>query len=132
MNCVPIFSISVAGELYEIARDVYNLDLSISILESKQVKCGRNNVMVRFRLDFDNLNYVSLSVCVCVCMFPLLLQNLLQSYPRNSLVKAVGEPITEHHLELILWEIPCWQLFLPRTPSKVVFLVKYSLQNFHF
>lgn len=54
-----IKSFMCAGQLFHIAKELYNTDLSIRVLESSNNIPGSRNVMVKFRIDFDNRQYVS-------------------------------------------------------------------------
>lgn len=66
------FSKYLMGQLYEIANTIYNLDLKIKVLESENdvpggttgpISLGGSSdlkqVVVKYRLDFDNKEYVS-------------------------------------------------------------------------
>lgn len=49
----------ISGLLDQIAKENFNLDLKTKVLESgTSMVEGRNIVIVTFRLDFDNVNYV--------------------------------------------------------------------------
>lgn len=49
------------GLLNQIAKDVFNLELKLKILDTQTSVTGRTSTTVRFRLDFDNTPYVSLN-----------------------------------------------------------------------
>lgn len=51
----------LAGQLFQIAKDLYNTELNITVLESSNNVPGSRNVMVKFRIDFDNRQYVSIT-----------------------------------------------------------------------
>lgn len=69
------FSKYLMGQLYEIAKTIYNLNLKIKVLESENDEPGGTTadlcaasssanadlkqVVVKYRLDFDNKEYVS-------------------------------------------------------------------------
>ncbi|XP_068082929.1 soluble guanylate cyclase 89Db [Anabrus simplex] len=46
------------GQLYQIAEELYGIQLAITILEEGTSAPGARNVQIRFRLDFDNSEYV--------------------------------------------------------------------------
>ncbi|XP_011878399.1 PREDICTED: soluble guanylate cyclase 89Da-like [Vollenhovia emeryi] len=47
------------GQLFQIANDLYNTELDIKILESSNNIPGSRNVMVKFRINFDNRQYMT-------------------------------------------------------------------------
>ncbi|XP_058791395.1 soluble guanylate cyclase 89Db-like isoform X2 [Phymastichus coffea] len=47
------------GQLYQIAEELYETALGIRVLESSNSIPGTRSVMVKFRIDFDNSNYVA-------------------------------------------------------------------------
>ncbi|XP_043279347.1 soluble guanylate cyclase 89Da-like isoform X2 [Venturia canescens] len=47
------------GQLYEIAEDLYETTLDIRVLESSNSIPGSRSVMVKFRIDFDNRDYIA-------------------------------------------------------------------------
>ncbi|XP_066591877.1 soluble guanylate cyclase 89Da-like [Prorops nasuta] len=47
------------GQLYQIAEDLYQTSLDIRVLESSNNIPGSRSVMVKFRIDFDNRDYVA-------------------------------------------------------------------------
>ncbi|XP_034936653.1 soluble guanylate cyclase 89Da-like isoform X1 [Chelonus insularis] len=47
------------GQLFQIAKDLYETTLDIRVLESSNNIPGSRNVMVKFRIDFDNRDYVA-------------------------------------------------------------------------
>jgi hypothetical protein len=50
----------VLGQLCQIAGDIFNLKLETTVLSQENVTIGtRNIVIVHFRLNFDNSQYVS-------------------------------------------------------------------------
>lgn len=64
------FSRYLMGQCHEIARSFYNLEIQIRILESRNDSTGgttgpiqfsgtSKSVFVKYRLDFDNRDYVS-------------------------------------------------------------------------
>lgn len=63
------FSKYLMGQLYEIAKTIYDLNLKIKVLESENDVPGSGSsnsensdlkqVLVKYRLDFDNKEYVS-------------------------------------------------------------------------
>jgi guanylate cyclase len=48
----------LTGQLYQIAEELYNTELSIKVLEEATSVPGVRKVLVRFRLDFDNREFV--------------------------------------------------------------------------
>ncbi|XP_021937378.1 soluble guanylate cyclase 89Db-like isoform X2 [Zootermopsis nevadensis] len=46
------------GQLYQIAEELYNTQLSINVLEETTSVTGTRKVLVRFRLNFDNQEFV--------------------------------------------------------------------------
>lgn len=46
------------GQLYQIAEELYNTQLAIKVLEEVTSVPGTRNVLVKFRLDFDNREFV--------------------------------------------------------------------------
>ncbi|XP_012288927.1 soluble guanylate cyclase 89Db [Orussus abietinus] len=46
------------GQLYQIAKELYDTSLDIRVLESSNNIPGSRSVMVKFRIDFDNRDYV--------------------------------------------------------------------------
>jgi guanylate cyclase len=51
---LPLFT----GQLYQIADELYNTQLAIKVLEEVTSAPGTRNVLVKFRLDFDNREFV--------------------------------------------------------------------------
>ncbi|KAK0157521.1 hypothetical protein PV328_011258 [Microctonus aethiopoides] len=47
------------GQLFQIAKDLYETTLDIRVLESSNNNPGSRNVMVKFRIDFDNRDYIA-------------------------------------------------------------------------
>lgn len=47
------------GQLFQIAKELYNTELDIKVLESSNNIPGSRSVMVKFRINFDNRQYVS-------------------------------------------------------------------------
>ncbi|XP_076659417.1 soluble guanylate cyclase 89Da-like [Halictus rubicundus] len=47
------------GQLFQIAEDIYKIKLNIKVLESSNNIPGSRNVMVKFRIDFDNREYIA-------------------------------------------------------------------------
>lgn len=53
------------GQLDEISKDIYKLDLETTVLSTENtIIAGRNITIVTFRLNFDNSHYVSKSFIV--------------------------------------------------------------------
>lgn len=51
----------IVGQLQQIATDFYKLKLNVKVIEKSNSASGsRNTVIVTYRLDFDNSEYVSL------------------------------------------------------------------------
>lgn len=61
----------------EIAKQLYNMDITIKVLESQNdipggttgpisIQGGLKTVIVKYRLDFDNREYVSWRQCVWI------------------------------------------------------------------
>ena len=48
----------ILGQLYQIADELYNTKLSIKVLEEENALPGAKKVLVKFRLDFDNRDFV--------------------------------------------------------------------------
>ena len=46
------------GQLYQIAEEFYNTKLTIKVLEEATTVPDARNVLVKFRLDFDNQEYI--------------------------------------------------------------------------
>ncbi|XP_049785807.1 soluble guanylate cyclase 89Db-like [Schistocerca cancellata] len=46
------------GQLYQIAQELYDIALRIAILEEQTALSGARNVQVRFRIDFDNSEWM--------------------------------------------------------------------------
>lgn len=53
-----LINIIVLGQLAQIAEEFYNKDTKISVLDSSVKAEGGRNVMVKFRLDYDNREWV--------------------------------------------------------------------------
>lgn len=49
------------GQLYQIAKELYETSLDIRVLETSTNIPGSRSVKVTFRIDFDNREYVSIS-----------------------------------------------------------------------
>ncbi|XP_076238178.1 soluble guanylate cyclase 89Da [Calliopsis andreniformis] len=47
------------GQLFQIAKDLYETDLKITVLETSNSIPGSRSVMVKFRIDFDNREYIA-------------------------------------------------------------------------
>lgn len=54
----PSFHSLFAGQLYQIAEEFYNTQLAIKVLEEATTAPGARNFLVKFRLDFDNQEFV--------------------------------------------------------------------------
>lgn len=52
------FTEYLMGQLYQIAEEFYNTKLAIKVLEEATTVPGTRNVLVKFRLDFDNREFV--------------------------------------------------------------------------
>ncbi|XP_063698080.1 soluble guanylate cyclase 89Da-like [Culicoides brevitarsis] len=115
------FSKYLMGQLYEIAKTIYNLNLKIEVLESENdVPCGKNDtntsntpvnsdtkqVVIKYRLDFDNKEYMEKHVHVTAHPSQLELKEistdlLLKLFPFSFLldnqmkVCGAGEKIVE-------------------------------------
>lgn len=59
--------------MLEISKEIYNLDLKVRIIESEgdikggttcpvNMNSGLKNVVVKYRLDFDNVEYVNFAL----------------------------------------------------------------------
>lgn len=70
------FSKYLRGQLMEIAKQLYNMDVTIKVLESQNdvpggtagpisIQGGLKTVIVKYRLDFDNRDYVSMHNELC-------------------------------------------------------------------
>ncbi|XP_076621621.1 soluble guanylate cyclase 89Db [Colletes latitarsis] len=53
------FTHYLMGQLFHIAKELYETDLNISVLESSTNIPGTRSVMVKFRIDFDNREYIA-------------------------------------------------------------------------
>ncbi|XP_019696259.1 soluble guanylate cyclase 89Da [Harpegnathos saltator] len=53
------FTHYLMGQLFQIAKDLYNTELDIRVLETSNNIPGSRNVMVKFRIDFDNRQYIA-------------------------------------------------------------------------
>ncbi|KAG7211720.1 hypothetical protein KM043_010966 [Ampulex compressa] len=53
------FTHYLMGQLFQIAKDLYETDLQIRVLESSNTIPGSRSVMVKFRIDFDNREYIA-------------------------------------------------------------------------
>ncbi|XP_076171822.1 soluble guanylate cyclase 89Da-like [Ptiloglossa arizonensis] len=53
------FTHYLMGQLFQIAKELYETDLNISVLESSNNIPGSRNVLVKFRIDFDNREYIA-------------------------------------------------------------------------
>lgn len=49
----------IQGQLYQIAEEIYNIGLQIKVLEEGTAAAGSKNVFVKFRLEFDNNEYMA-------------------------------------------------------------------------
>jgi Heme NO binding associated. len=58
MDTSPSFHSLFTGQLYQIAEEFYNTQLSIKVLEEATTVPGARNVLVKFRLDFDNKEFI--------------------------------------------------------------------------
>jgi guanylate cyclase, other len=69
LNAITDFSFPKLGQLLEIANEIYGLDLKVRILEAENdinggttgpinLDTGLKSVVVKYRLDFDNSEYV--------------------------------------------------------------------------
>ncbi|XP_076683204.1 soluble guanylate cyclase 89Db [Andrena cerasifolii] len=47
------------GQLFQIAKDIFETDLNITVLETSNNIPGSRSVMVKFRIDFDNREYIA-------------------------------------------------------------------------
>ncbi|XP_070156239.1 soluble guanylate cyclase 89Db [Polyergus mexicanus] len=52
------FTHYLMGQLFQIAKDLYNTELSIRVLETSNNIPGSRSVMIKFRIDFDNRQYI--------------------------------------------------------------------------
>nr|CAD7193906.1 unnamed protein product [Timema douglasi] len=94
------------GQLYQIAEELYNTQLAIKVLEENTSAPGSRKVLVKFRLDFDNREFVfsktasksnlerlelpPVSCSVLMKMFPFGLV-----YNKDMKVLAVGEKLLQ-------------------------------------
>ncbi|XP_032674743.1 soluble guanylate cyclase 89Db-like isoform X4 [Odontomachus brunneus] len=53
------FTHYLMGQLFQIAKDLYDTELNIRVLETSNNIPGSRNVMVKFRIDFDNCQYIA-------------------------------------------------------------------------
>ncbi|XP_067214413.1 soluble guanylate cyclase 89Db-like [Linepithema humile] len=53
------FTHYLMGQLFQIAKDLYNIELDIRVLETSNNIPGSRSVMVKFRIDFDNRQYIA-------------------------------------------------------------------------
>nr|CAD7425198.1 unnamed protein product [Timema monikensis] len=95
-----------SGQLYQIAEELYNTQLAIKVLEENTSAPGSRKVLVKFRLDFDNREFVfsktasrsnlerlelpPVSCSVLMKMFPFGLV-----YNKDMKVLAVGEKLLQ-------------------------------------
>lgn len=52
--------ILIAGQFGQIAKEFYKKECKISVLESSTKMAGARNVLVKFRLDYDNSEWVNI------------------------------------------------------------------------
>ncbi|XP_018377678.1 PREDICTED: soluble guanylate cyclase 89Da-like [Trachymyrmex cornetzi] len=53
------FTHYLMGQLFQIAKDLYNTELDIKVLESSNNIPGSRSVMVKFRINFNNQQYIA-------------------------------------------------------------------------
>ncbi|XP_028046531.1 soluble guanylate cyclase 89Da isoform X3 [Monomorium pharaonis] len=53
------FTHYLMGQLFQIAKDLYNTELDIKVLESLHNIPGSRSVMIKFRINFDNHEYIA-------------------------------------------------------------------------
>ncbi|XP_039307262.1 soluble guanylate cyclase 89Da [Solenopsis invicta] len=53
------FTRYLMGQLFQIAKDLYNIELDIKVLEISNNIPGSRSVMVKFRINFDNREYIA-------------------------------------------------------------------------
>ncbi|XP_076546019.1 soluble guanylate cyclase 89Da isoform X2 [Osmia lignaria lignaria] len=53
------FTHYLMGQLFQIAKELYEIDLNIKVLGSSNNIPGSRSVMVKFRIDFDNREYIA-------------------------------------------------------------------------
>lgn len=58
MDTSPTFHSLFTGQLYQIAEEFYNTKLAIRVLEESTTVSGARNILIKFRLDFDNQEYI--------------------------------------------------------------------------
>lgn len=77
LEIISVTKLYFLGQLDEIARETFNLVLKTTVLESSTSNVeGKNIVIVTFRLDFDNVNYVSIELLLKIqCMNSFLSSN---------------------------------------------------------
>nr|CAD7455711.1 unnamed protein product [Timema tahoe] len=105
-TCCSLQSVLSSGQLYQIAEELYNTQLAIKVLEENTSAPGSRKVLVKFRLDFDNREFVfsktasksnlerlelpPVSCSVLMKMFPFGLV-----YNKDMKVLAVGEKLLQ-------------------------------------
>nr|CAD7455710.1 unnamed protein product [Timema tahoe] len=127
------------GQLYQIAEELYNTQLAIKVLEENTSAPGSRKVLVKFRLDFDNREFVfsktasksnlerlelpPVSCSVLMKMFPFGLV-----YNKDMKVLAVGEKLLQVYgdPDAILGR-PITDNFKLRRPRGVPFTWKNTL-----
>lgn len=56
-----LWHLTLQGLLHQIAKDNFDLELKLKILDTQTGITGKTGTTVRFRLDFDNTPYVSIN-----------------------------------------------------------------------
>ncbi|XP_024945973.1 soluble guanylate cyclase 89Db isoform X2 [Cephus cinctus] len=93
------------GQLFQIAKDLYKTTLDIRVLETSNNIPGSQNVMVKFRIDFDNRDYISkntkLKAPMGAQLSPVPCTLLLRLFPfgvilnRNMCILGAGEKLMQ-------------------------------------
>lgn len=116
------------GQLNEIALDVYDTNLKVTILDETNVSSGYRNVMVRLRLQFDNRDYFATKMnnqLERVSLPPIDSQLLLKLFPfgfmldHSMTITDMGEKLFQVNGNMI--GMPVANCFRIRRPRGVTF-----------
>lgn len=103
------------GQLLEIANEIYGLDLKVRILESENdvaggtagpinLETGLKSVVVKYRLDFDNREYV-----MNLTVDSREVSNLINFFPQIITCCAPDEPQNFTQITIILQKFCRWR-----------------------
>ncbi|KAI5748898.1 hypothetical protein M8J76_003019 [Diaphorina citri] len=124
------FTEYLMGQLHQIAEDLYNIKLNISVLDKCSFQQDVKHVQVRFRLNFDNTEYIAWTTrhSIGKCDLPNISCNfLLKLFPfgilmnQNMRIVAAGEKMIDIWGTNAVLGRPVVDHFILRRPKGIKF-----------